>query len=136
MDATHDIGAHLKAVQGTVPVAQTAGAVTGAAIDRTGYQSLKLVLTTGAATGSPSAQTLNCKIRHCDTSGGTYADLSGAATPEADADNEIQSVDVDLAAAKRYLKVVTTAAFTGGTTPGWPNGAAVILGGADVKPAA
>lgn len=142
MDNKHDVGALFYQEIGTVPAASAAGAVTGSAIDRQGHYSCKLMAATGASTGTPTSFTLDAKIQHCDTSGGTYADYTDPATGVAAAITAITAVnskaevDVNLAGAKRYLKVVTTAAFVGGSTPTIANSVALALGGSDTLPSA
>lgn len=53
------------------------------------------------------------KLQSCDTSGGSYTDVTGGALltlPDEDSDDVFLQIDVDLqkAGAKRYLKVVAT----------------------------
>lgn len=129
-----NIGALIKAVFGVAPAAQSAGAVSGAAIDRLGYLSCVLAVITGAVTGSPSAQSATCQIEHSDDGLSNWGALSGAQVAVTAA-NSIGQVDVDLSGAKRYIRVTNTTAFTGGSGPTLASGAAVILGGAEKLPA-
>lgn len=134
------IGPEISIASGTPPADSAAGTVTGAAIDRLGFSSMVLEAETGAVTGAPSAQTLDAKVTHCDTSGGSYTDfVPGAAGSGAVAQITAASTrkrkSIDLSGAKQYLKIVTVTAFTGGTTPKMANCVKVILGGAVEKPA-
>jgi len=85
----------------------------------------KLVLIAGAASAG-TAPTLDVKLTECDTSGGTYTDVTGAAfTQVTDAADSTQSLSINLAGLKRYVKAVAT---VGGTsTPTFS--LAVILDG-------
>ncbi len=134
MYQSSNIGALIKAVPGVAPAAQSAGAVNGAAIDRLGYLSCVLAVITGAVTGTPSAQSSTCQIEHSDDGLSNWGALTGAQVAVTGA-NSIGQVDVDLSGAKRYIRVVNTTAFTGGTTPTLASGATVVLGGADKLPA-
>jgi hypothetical protein len=124
----------MKPVVGTAPFAATAGTVTGSAIDRTGFTRMTLVAAVGAATGTPTSFTVNSKVTHCDTSGGSYVDLTGAAITAMTAAGVGQK-EIDLKGAKQFLKIVTVTAFVGGTTPTSPNSVLAILSGADTQPA-
>lgn len=135
MFQTLNIGALIKAVFGVAPAAQSAGAVNGAAIDRQGYGSCVLIAQTGAETGSPSARSSTCKLQDSADGSTAWADITGASVAVA-AVNTAGEVDVNLAGAKRYIRVVNTTAFTGGTTPTLASSATVVLGGADKLPAA
>lgn len=129
------IGPEVKFAIGTPPGDIAAGTVVGAAIDRTGFNSMVLEAQTGAVSGSPSAQTVDTKVTHCDTSGGTYTDLSGAAVAQIAAANTRKRKSIDLRGAKQFIKISTTTAFTGGTTPKIGQSVVVALGGADSIPA-
>ena len=62
----NNIGGQIVAVQATANASATS-AQTGSAIDRIGFASGKLVISRGAATGSPSSQTTDAKLQHSDT---------------------------------------------------------------------
>lgn len=130
-----DIGAEIKTVAGIPPTNAGAGAINGAAIDRQGFQSCTLQAACGAASGGPSAQTVDAKLQHSADGSTGWADIAGAAVTQMAADNGDEEVDVDLSVARRYLRVVSTVALTGGTTPKLPVAATVVLGGADETPA-
>ncbi len=134
MHQSHDIGAQIKEVTGTVPAAQAAGAVNGAAIDRINYGSAVLFVTTGAETGSPSARSVTSKIQDSDDGSSGWNDVSGMSLAVS-AINSSGRLKLNLAGVKRYIRVVSTAAFTAGTSPTLANQASVILGGATAIPA-
>ena len=132
-----DIHANILARVGTVP-ANSSGAQTGTGIDRMGYSSCLLVVETGAASGTPSPQTCDCKLQESSDDGSpdAYADISGAAITQITADNGRAHVSVNLAGCERYIRAITTVSLTGGSSPKWPVAAEIILGGADNLPAA
>jgi hypothetical protein len=145
-----NIGAYIKASKGINPANTSAGTVNGAAIDRAGigggtlFHSCVLHGACGAATGSPSAQTVDNKLQDsadgstgwADITGAStgWADITGAALTQLTADNGEAEKDVDLSSAKRYIRVVNTVDFTGGTSPAIPVAAEVVLGGSEQLP--
>jgi hypothetical protein len=134
-----DIGAHVEVVAGTPPLADTGSVVNGTSVDLTTKQSPHsgvLVAMAGAATGSPSAQTLNVKLQD-SADDSTFADIVPAvAITEIAADNGKQVVDVDLRNLRRYVRAVTTVVLTGGSTPTWPVATALVMGGQEEIPIA
>lgn len=132
-------GPDMKNVIGTVP-ASAAATVVGSAIDVRGFTHLVLEGVTGAATGGPTAQTLDAKVTHSATEGGSYADFtpdgtaaSGALT-QITADNTRHRKVVPLAGCDGWVKISKTLALTGGTTPTLPHYVGVTLSGAQVMP--
>lgn len=129
------IGSFLKPAVGTVPAAVAAGTRNGSAIDRSGFSSCVLVAQTGAVAGSPSAQSLDAKLQESADGATGWTDIAGAAITAVTAASSSGKVNVSLANVKQYIRVVETAAFTGGTTPAMGAASTVILGGADRLPA-
>lgn len=134
MQFPRNIGGILTAKIGNVPLSNAAGTRNGSAIDRQGFMSAVLVAKCGAATGSPSAQSVDVKLQDSEDGSTGWADLTGAAVATLDADNSIARVAVDLSGAKRYVRAVEVVAFTAGTSPEIPSDSTVILGGADDNP--
>ena len=132
---SHDIGAFVNVQANPVPTG-AAGTVNGAAVDRQDYLSCVLLLTAGSATGTPSTQTANAKIQDSADGSTGWADLTGAAVTELDTDDTESYVDVDLHAAKRYIRVVQVLALSGGSSPTWPIASVLVLGGDRVLPVA
>ena len=134
-------GPELKNQVGTPPAASSAGAVNGTGIDRLGANFAILEAVTGAATGTPSTQTLDVKLQHSDAVGSGFVDFAPGGVALAGAVAQITAINarkrkqIDLRGAKRYIRVVSTVAFTGGTTPTLANYAGVQLGGFDILPA-
>jgi len=135
MYQTHDIGALTATRAGSLPAARSAGAANGAAIDRKGYGSAILSVITGAETGGPSARSSTCKIQDSADGSTGWADLADAPTVAVAAVDSVGEAAINLAGAKRYIRVVNTTAFTGGTSPTLLSAATVQLGGADKLPA-
>ncbi|MBI5071667.1 hypothetical protein HZB93_02105 [Candidatus Falkowbacteria bacterium] len=108
----------VKALAAVRPVAADAAA-TAIAIDTLGYNSAMFVVKNGAATGTPTSYTVDGKVQECATSGGSYADVSGAVITQITADNKSAQIRVEgLGTSRlRYLKLIITPAMTGGTSP-------------------
>lgn len=136
-----NIGALLAVVTSVLPQAATA-AVNGASIDRVSHsmaQSCVLHTVLGADTGSPTAISVVSTLQHSpDNATWTTYEPDGvtaatsAALTAVDTEN---SLAVDLTAADRYIRVVTTPTLTGGTSPAVQVAADVILGGENTLPA-
>jgi len=100
-------------------------AVIGSAIDTEGLDNGMIHVRAEAALGSPSAATATYKIQECATSGGTYADakdntgtvIGGTLDVHAAAADGFARVEGLGLNRLRFLKIVITPAFTGGTTP-------------------
>ncbi len=130
-----DIGAFIKAQAGINPQDSAAATINGAAIDRQDFDSCVLHAACGAASGTPTAQTVDAKLQDSPDGSTGWADIAGAAITQLAADNAEAEVDVDLSGAKRYIRAVVTVGFTGGITPKIPVAASVVLGGARALPA-
>lgn len=111
-------------------------AINGVEIDRKGYDSIVITCLTGQTDGSPTAQSHVFKIQSSSTSGSGYADVSnGTPNVTITADSTGSEINLDLRAEARYLRVVCTPSFTGGTTPNIEVAASYALGEAKYKPA-
>lgn len=139
-----NIGAQLKVGVGPVPKAETPATINGTGIDRMsitgqqGYMSCVLHGHCGSATGSPTAQTYDVKLQDSATLGGTYVDFTDAqgngALTQITADDTAGRTNVDLSAAKRFVRVVRIVGLTAGTTPALPCSEVVVFGGAGELP--
>lgn len=132
----HNMGAYLKMVAGHSPIDSVAAVINGAAIERTDYKSCKLHAACGLASSTPTTQSVISKLQQSVDGSTGWTDVTGAATTDMTADDGDESVDVDLGGVENYIRVVTTIAFTGGTTPAIDVQSAVVLGGAMELPAA
>lgn len=92
------------------------------------YNSAVVCINTGACTGTPDTQSTTFKVQHGTKSDGSdmedvpataYIDYNGssATPPTIAADNTAANIAVNLEGLGRYIRVVATLAFTGGTTP-------------------
>lgn len=145
-----DIGAYLEPAFTVAPVLQAAATVSGTGVDRlntpTGlpyqYHSAMLVVMTGATVGTPTSFTVDARFQD-SADNTTFADfnpgsaagsepaLGWVSIPTITAINTIARVNVNLTAARRYLRPQIIVAFVGGTTPTIGLAATIILGGAD-----
>ena len=127
-----DIGAAVKAIKGINPEDSAAQTINGPAVDRHTYnlpRSAVVACQVGAETGSPTSKTVNYKLQDSPDNS-TWADYGSAGTTIT-ADDTDGELDLDLNGADRYVRVVVTVAFVGGTSPTVPVGATLVLGGAD-----
>ena len=135
--AMHDVGAYLKVVTGHPPENSLAATITGAAIERTIFMSCVLHAACGAATGSPTGQTVDSKLQQSVDGSTSWTDVTGGAIAQLlDTDDIEAYVDVDLGSVENYIRVVTVVGFTAGTDPAIPVQASLVLGGAKELPQA
>lgn len=109
-------------------------AANGTGIDRSGYDSLKIIGSTGASTGTPSSFTVTFKLQD-SADNSTFTDVSGQSFTIT-AVNDENTLNVNLIGLNQYVRVVMTPAFSGGSSPTVLAAAALTLGGAAVLPAA
>lgn len=118
-----NVGALIKAVTSVEPQSATAS-VNGGGIDRYLHnmpQSCDLHTIAGAVGGAPSAVSVQAKIQD-SADNSTFADYKYDGTNVAQgtavtAANTEDNTSVDLTLARRYIRVVLTISFTGGTSP-------------------
>jgi hypothetical protein len=128
-----NIGAYIKPVPSLFPQAAAAGSLTGASVDRDGFESCVLSVAAGVVTGAPSGLTIDCQVQHSADGATDWTNL-GATIPTIVAASAESRVNVDLSTAFRYIRATSVITFTGGTSPGIPMHAAMILGGAKTLP--
>ena len=118
-------------------------ASTPTVVDTKGYNSAMVHVRGEIASGSPTTSTIAWALQECATSGGTFVaanDNTGTAiggtvsvkTAAADISARIEGLGLNR---KRYLQVVITPAFTGGTSPAIQTFAEIVLGRAYQNPA-
>ncbi|NVJ20643.1 hypothetical protein HUW62_05320 [Myxococcus sp. AM011] len=143
MSAPHisQIGAYVAARPGTPPATNSVGTRQGTGQDRLVLgESCVLVAMTGAIVGGPSTQTYEVKLQHSNDNGVSdpWADYApsgaGSATIQLTAANAFAEKDIDLGAAKQFVRVAETVAFTGGTSPSIQACAVIVFGGALTLP--
>ncbi len=136
-----DIGADVKHVTSVFPIDNAAATLNGVSADRMppgkagGFLSALLWCSAGIASGSPTAQTVDCKLQD-SSDDSTFADVTGETLTQLTADSTQATKSTNLAGLKRRVRLVVTIAFTGGSSPKWDVAAGIVLGGAQVKPAA
>jgi len=88
-----------------IPAGTIDATTTGAAVDLQAYGGEAVVILSAAADGVGSCAV---KLTHCETSGGTYTDISGATfTAVTDAASH-QKLSIDTDEIKRFVKAVAT----------------------------
>lgn len=105
----------------------------GVTVDRLNFMSAIANVSVGAASGTPSAQSVKAVIYHGDLSNGSdkvkfQPDGVDVETSALTTDSSNTSVQIDLAGAKRYITVQFVVDFTGGTTPAIPVVGTIALG--------
>lgn len=123
--AVHNLGENVKTGIAIVPSDEGAGEVVGPVVDRKGFYGAVFTCLSGDSTGTHGAEAIVFKVTECDTSGGTYTDVSGA-TVTLDTENTSGEINVDLNSRQRYLKLVATTAFD--TATAWEQGGSYTLG--------
>jgi len=99
-----------------------------------GGASVVLAIQCGAATGGPSAQTVDGKVQDSADGSTGWADLgTGSVATQLTADDTFsQSAGINLTPGnKGYIRAVVTVALTGGAAPTIPVGATLVIGGRD-----
>ena len=99
--------------------------VVGAAVDTEGYNTAMLRVRALQTSSNPSVATITFKLQECATSGGSYTDaldntgtvIGGVLDVHAANADGLARIEGLGTSRKRYLKVVLTPAFTGGTSP-------------------
>lgn len=134
-----EIAQMIKVGQALKPALYAAGAAQdGEKIDRQGFDSLDLVVSTAALGGAPATQSQVIKVQHSDTAAGVYADFEpngvGSGTVTITAADTLAHKSISLRGAKRWLKAVRTTTFTAGTAPTIASAAQFVLGSAEKLP--
>ncbi len=108
----------MTAVKGFPSTLSDGTAITGAVIDRLGYNSALLIFSYEASSGTPTTATAALKIQHdTDVAGGTVADYAVLETAKNIKTAGIAQYLVDLSGANRYLFVVEDTTYADGSSP-------------------
>lgn len=132
MGILSDIGALIGVRFQALPQAAEDGDIEGDAIDRLQIESCVIAHACGEATGTPDSYTVDTKLQHSDTDVAEDFVDADLAADQLVGDSTSAYLDVNLGPLKRYIRLVSTVAFTGGTSPAVPVVAVVILGGSEV----
>lgn len=113
----------------------SAGTTNGIVVLRLNYNSLIVGLAVGAATGTPTSFSVTVKIQTGNESNGSdMADLIDPETGEAYTTGALIANNTNvykpllIDGAKKYIRVVQTVTFVGGTAPTIPSACAFTLG--------
>ena len=118
----------IKSVVGLIPE-DLATTTNGIAVDTNGFDDAQVILDTGASSGT--SPTLDVKMQESDSSGSGYTDISGATFTQITADDQHQSLGLNLRSKKRYIRAVATLV---GTSPTFITSISVNLGTTDKYP--
>lgn len=121
-----------------VPLSRAAGTVNSSVVDQIGsgeqyYGDALALVVAGAATGSPTAQSVTVKLQHSDDNS-VWADVAGKSVVVS-ADNGVGEIAFSPNAVKRYRRYNCVTAFTAGTSPEIPYGVLEIDAEAGKVPA-
>ncbi|WKZ15435.1 MAG: hypothetical protein QY317_16185 [Candidatus Jettenia caeni] len=95
----------LGSVINVLPTDQRASSSVSSAVDVSAYEGNAIIVLDSALADAGTNPTLDAKITHCDTSDGTYTDISGAAFAQVtDAADSTQKIIVNLDSVKKYIK--------------------------------
>lgn len=129
----------IKPLAGTAPTAHSGTtAVNSAIIDRQGFDSAVILVSAAQTTSNPTVATITPKIVHGNASNlsdvGDVTLNTAITAIECDAAAAFVAYQVDLRGMKRYIRVVTTPAFTGGTSPEIAASVGFVLSDANIEP--
>lgn len=131
-----NIGALLSIVTSVAPESSVAATVNGTSIDRQAHSLAGCCVVhqvAGALTGAPTTTSVITKLQD-SADNSTFADykpdgVNVATNTALTAASTENSLSVDLTLARRYIRAVTTIAFTGGSTPSVLVAADIVLSG-------
>ena len=96
-----------------LPTQQIVTTTTGAAVNVRDLKGKGKVVLAASAAAAGTDPTLNVKLTHCTTTGGTYTDVTGGAFAEVTDAASVQTIGLDLDSLHEFVKVVAT---VGGTS--------------------
>ncbi len=138
----HSIYDDVAVSESVVPQSDTGGSeIDGAVVDTLGYQTGMIAFEAGAISGSPSATSVAVKLQEgaladgsdmADAKDNTGTVIGGTLTAAGTLLARIEGLGLNR---KRYLRVVETTTFTGGTTPAVLVHGNILLGRGFEKPA-
>lgn len=109
----------------------------GLGIDRDAFQSALIKVVTGASSGAPTSFIVSAKLQDSEDNT-TFADVvatqsnPAVALANVIAVNSSAFLEIDLSSLRRYIRVVFTVSFVGGTSPTILVAAEIELGGGPV----
>lgn len=134
-----NIGGMVVSLQSVDPIASAAATINGTSIDRQAHAmplSALLHTQTGAATGAPTTLSVISTLQDSadNTNWANYLPdgVNAATAPAVVAISADGNYSIDLTLARRYLRIVSVVAFTGGTAPTVGVAAELVLGGEQI----
>lgn len=137
----HSIYDNVEVQKSLAPQSDAGGSeVDGSSVDTLGYNTAMLVFETGAASGSPSAIAIDVRLQESDDNSSwsdakdnTVTVIGGQVTEE----NHVLLARIEGLGLnrKRYLRVIETTTFTGGTSPAIEVHSNILLDRGSEKPA-
>jgi hypothetical protein len=122
---------NVRAFRSVSPQSSTGGAINGTGYDASGFADGVAVVSVGATTGTPTSFTVNAKLQECATVDGTYTDITGASITAITAiDKQAEIKFARGVATLKFIRLVVTPAFVGGSTPTVIVGGTLMLGNA------
>lgn len=109
-------------------------AVNGSGVDTKNYRDAMAVIRTGATAGTPVSFTVDGKVQD-SADNSSFADVTGLTFAQITAANTTKLLRLNLMGdQRRYLRIVVTPAFTGGTSPSVQMFGVILLGNAVFNP--
>lgn len=126
----------IRVAQSVRPQPRAAGAFNGLAVDTEGFDDMMVTVAIGATTGTPSTFTVAANVQESANGSTGWVDIAGAAIVTATAVDRTAELRVDLRAVARlrFVRVVVTPTYVGGTAPTIQVAAVVLLGQAERGP--
>ena len=135
-----NIGAHVRNYPSVRAVASTGATHNGVSVDRMpaesdeGYLSGVMVIDIGAATGAPTALTVNARLQD-SADGSAFADiattvLATSTITAQTAGSALVEMNFDASQVRRYLRAQIVTTLTAGTSPTIPVSGTLCMGGA------
>lgn len=123
----------LKVVGSVDPVELTASSTSITGTDTLQFEWITVSMYVGTVTGT--TPTMDLKMQECDTLGGTYADISGAAFTQVIASNDdtLYIARIKASNVERFLRPHITIS---GTSPVYPMSVSMVLTGPETSIAA
>lgn len=121
----------VKTVTSVAPVTAATGAITGGAIDTREYGDAMAVVSVGVTSGTPDSFAVAAKIQHSEDGSTSWADVTGASITSVIAAGKTAEIAIDTEkhlASRRFIRLVVTPSFVGGTSPKVGVSGVVLLG--------
>ena len=128
------LGEQIQDTSGLDPIASTGATHNGKVLNRELFNTIVWLVQGGATTGTPTSFTVDAKVQESDASDGTgmtdaaVGDFGGVAITQQTAASFAVELESDLQKLKKFVRIVVTTAFVGGTSPTIPVDVCATLG--------